>query len=504
MSSESEIISAVKLLKNEGSSYVLLHCNSTYPTPYKDVNLRYLKRLKDIGECTVGYSGHERGYQIPVAAVALGAKIIEKHFTLDRSMEGNDHKVSLLPNEFSDMVHSIRAVEEAISVEGARPRSMSQGEMINRVSLAKSLMINCPLARGQEITRDMIEIRSPGQGLQPDRINELVGRRASRDLATGDFFYPSDLQDQVVVAREYNFSRPWGLPVRYHDYLRLRRLTTPRVIEFHLSYRDLDLNLHEFIQDPDPAELVVHAPELFRGDHILDLCSKDPSHLKRSLAEMQRVIDVTRQLSDYFPRSDCPLIVTNIGGFTDDRRLDAQERKERYRKLADSLAALDADRVEIIPQTMPPFPWHFGGQSIHNLFVDPLEIASFCHMHGVRICLDVSHSKLACNTFGWSLSDFIKTIGPYCAHLHLADAAGNNGEGLQIGDGDIDFRALAKALDQHSPDASFIPEIWQGHENNGEGFWIALERLEVFLSDRLTEYSSKKIVPQAQSQGVMT
>ena len=112
--------------RNEGAGYVLLHCNSTYPTPFKDVNLRYLERLRDLAEAPVGYSGHERGIEVPIAAAALGAVVIEKHITLDRGMEGNDHKVSLLPDEFAQMVQGIRRVEEsraaAVSAASARAK----------------------------------------------------------------------------------------------------------------------------------------------------------------------------------------------------------------------------------------------------------------------------------------------------------------------------------------------------------------------------------------------
>jgi sugar phosphate isomerase/epimerase len=127
---------------------------------------------------------------------------------------------------------------------------------------------------------------------------------------------------------------------------------------------------------------------------------------------------------------------------------------------------------------MPPFPWHFGGQRYHNLFVDPDDIANFCKQHNYRICLDVSHSKLACNQHKLSFKKFMEQVAPYTAHLHIADALGVDGEGLQIGEGDIDFPALGEILTKVAPDASFIPEIWQGHKNEGEGFWIALEKLE--------------------------
>ena len=152
-----------------------------------------------------------------------------------------------------------------------------------------------------------------------------------------------------------------------------------------------------------------------------------------------------------------------------------------YQLRVESLSALDSEGIEIIPQTMPPFPWHFGGQRYHNLFVDPEDIVEFCSQNKYRVCLDVSHSKLACNHHKLSFKEFIEQVGPYVAHLHIADAEGLDGEGLQIGEGDLDFPALAEDLTKTAPQATFIPEIWQGHKNEGEGFWLALERLEKFL-----------------------
>jgi N-acetylneuraminate synthase len=196
---------------------------------------------------------------------------------------------------------------------------------------------------------------------------------------------------------------------------------------------------------------------------------------------MQKVIDITRNLTPFFKKAVCPYIVANVGGFTLDAPLPPSQRQGQYQLLLDSLSVLDTTGVEIIPQTMPPFPWHFGGQRFHNLFVEPMDIAQFCSEHEYQICLDISHSQLACNYYKLSLQKFIKQVGKYTAHLHIADARGLDGEGLQITEGDIIFQELAEWLEKSAPQASFIPEIWQGHKNEGEGFWTALERLENFL-----------------------
>lgn len=476
MSAESEIIDAIALLKRLGATYILLHCNSTYPAPFKDVHLNYMEHLKEIGDCPVGYSGHERGIHVAIAAVAKGAKVIEKHFTLDKTMEGNDHKVSLLPDEFRQMVEGIRQVEQSLGTAGER--HLSQGELMNRETLAKSLIINCDLETGQIITEAMIEVKSPGKGLQPNRKSALIGKQSKRNLKAGDFFYPSDLEIEQVRARTYRFKRPWGVPVRYHDFKEILSKSNPTLLEFHLSYKDLEVDIGQYIDQVYDLDLIVHAPELFAGDHVLDLSSQDNDYRERSVKELQRVINITRQLKPFFKLASCPCIVTNVGGFSSDATLSASSRKQLYETLHKSLSQLDTDGVEIIPQTMPPFPWHFGGQRHHNLFVETQDIVNFCQQYNYRICLDLSHSKLACNHHKISFKEFVEQVGHYTAHLHIADAKDLDGEGLQIGDGEIDFLALAEDLAKTAPTASFIPEIWQGHKNEGEGFWIALERLE--------------------------
>ncbi len=476
MSKEAEIRGSVTLLRRLGAPYALLHCNSTYPTPFKDVNLSYLQRLKELAGSVVGYSGHERGFAVPLAAVALGARIVEKHFTVDRNMEGNDHKVSLLPDEFAEMVRQIRNVEEAMGQAGER--ELTQGELINRENLAKSLVINCDLPQGEVIQRHMIVVKSPGQGLQPNRIDELVGKVAPRDFKAGDFFFETDITPKSAKKLHYRFSRPYGIPARYHDYHALIEGMQIDFVEFHLSYHDLDVKLADYFNGPLPIGYAVHSPELFAGDHILDLAAEDADYLARSIAELKRTVAVASELQKYFPATPKPVLVLNAGGWTTQSFLPIEARAALYERVAKALEQVDLSAVQLAIQTMPPFPWHFGGQSYHNLFIDPHEIAAFCQRTGHHICLDVSHSMMACNYYQWDFNDFLKKVLPHTIHLHVVDAKGVDGEGVQIGHGDVDFSMLRDLLNQYVPSVQFIPEVWQGHKNRGEGFWYALDFLE--------------------------
>jgi N-acetylneuraminate synthase len=475
MSSTDEIKITAEFLSARKADFALLHCNSTYPAPFHDINLKWLHRLREIHPL-VGYSGHERGIAVSLAAVALGAQIVERHFTFDRNMEGPDHAASLNQQEFKMLVHGIREIEQALG-DGV-DRVVSQGEMINRENLSKSVVAACDIKKGSTLESKHLMVRSPGLGLSAQSYSALVGRRANRDMSKEDYFYPSDLLEHRIEAREYKFKRPWGVPVRYHDFAEYESKISPDIYEFHLSYSDMDLNIGDFLTGTYNSSFVVHAPELFSNSRLMDLASPDKNYRQFSIDETQRVVNITRDLKKYFPQAERPMIVANVGGFTMDELLPTVELPNYYARFANSLEALDLDGVELIPQTMAPFPWHFGGQRYQNLFVHAAECVHWCDRLNLRMCFDVSHSKLMCNHFGVDFYEFAQQIAPITGHLHLGDASGVNGEGLQIGDGDLDFRKLAEILDLYCPDASFIPEIWQGHKNSGEGFWIALDRLE--------------------------
>jgi len=479
MSRETEIRETIGLLRGKGTPFALLHCQSTYPAPYKDLNLAYLDRLAEIGQCVVGYSGHERGWHVPVAAVARGAHIIEKHFTVDRSMEGSDHTVSLLPDEFATMVEQIRDIE--VSVGTGAARSVSTGEQMNRVTLAKSLVAARPLSAGTVLDADDVAVKSPGRGLQPNALPLLLGRTLSHDMAAGDFFFAGDLHDDVPTGRPFSFRRPWGLPVRYHDAAGLLAQSNPDFLEFHFSYKDLDIDPGSVFRERLPISYTTHLPDLFAGDFLVDLASPDDQIWERSIAEVQRTIEVTRGLTRWFTLDDDPIMVVTMGGFTKDRHRDADFRARGYARITAALAKLDTSGVRIAAQTLPPYPWLMGGQQFHNLFVDPCDTAEWAGSTGTALCFDASHTKLATNWLGMAFSEAVDLLAPHTIHWHLVDATGVDGEGVQVGEGDIDWPDFCAAVEAQSPGTPFIPEIWQGHVNHGEGFWTALDRLERWL-----------------------
>lgn len=180
MSTLGDIENALTILRSSGTTDVtVLHCNTEYPTPMKDVNLLAMKTIKDAFKVEVGYSDHTLGIEVPIAAVALGATVIEKHFTLDKTMEGPDHKASLEPEELKEMVRCIRNIEQAL---GDGVKRLTESESKNIKIARKSIVAGRDIKKGEIFTEKNLAIKRPGDGISPMRWDEVIGKIAKRDF----------------------------------------------------------------------------------------------------------------------------------------------------------------------------------------------------------------------------------------------------------------------------------------------------------------------------------
>lgn len=183
MANLDEIRDAITVLKDNGISnnnLTILHCNTEYPTPMSDVNLKAMYFLKEEFEVNIGYSDHTLGIEVPIAAVAMGAKVIEKHFTLDKKMKGPDHKASLDPDELKAMVNAIRNVE--IAITGSGKKEVTQSEMKNILIARKSIHLNNFVSAGNSIQANDLIMKRPGTGISPMKIDLIIGKKAAVDL----------------------------------------------------------------------------------------------------------------------------------------------------------------------------------------------------------------------------------------------------------------------------------------------------------------------------------
>jgi sialic acid synthase SpsE/sugar phosphate isomerase/epimerase/CBS domain-containing protein len=479
MSTEEEVRRTLAYLEQCRAEYALFHCVSTYPAAAEEINLRFMERLREWSGRPVGYSGHDTGTAISLAAVAMGARMLERHLTLDRTMRGPDHKASLEPAQFADQVRAVREVELSL---GVAHRWITRGETLNRRVLGKSLVAATDIPANTAIAREMLTSKSPGLGLSPQFVDKLVGRRLARAVARDEMFRHSDIEDAIAGANvsEIEVGAPWGIVARFLDFAPLEAAFVPlgmRFVEFHVSDRDLDAGASGYTGGKKPFGFVVHAPE-YCHDTLIDLCSADEAQRVLSTERIQKTIDLARDLAPLFewdpalfPRG--PKIVMHVGGMSPKPgNYDVKAASER---LLGALRNLDTEGVDLLLENLPPYPWYFGGRWFGHVLCDPQNTVALCQASGLGLCFDTSHAALECAKSDVSLLEFSRSVAPYVRHLHLSDGAGTSGEGLQIGDGSINFVALLPVLLSARP--TVIPEIWMGHHETGQAFRAALERL---------------------------
>ncbi len=194
MAAMEDIEGALKVFTDAGmlkEQLTILHCNTEYPTPMVDVNLNAMQTIKDTFGVEVGYSDHTKGIEVPIAAVALGARVIEKHFTLDKTMEGPDHKASLEPDELVDMITAIRNIELAL---GNGIKQPSPSEQANMIIARKSLHVSKELKKGGILSADHITAKRPGDGISPMEIDRIIGKKVVKDLPVNHKLRASDFE----------------------------------------------------------------------------------------------------------------------------------------------------------------------------------------------------------------------------------------------------------------------------------------------------------------------
>ncbi|MCX6123831.1 MAG: N-acetylneuraminate synthase family protein [Proteobacteria bacterium] len=486
MSHERDIQSTSQLLRTLMVEHAFLHCNSTYPAPPQDINLAYIPRLREITRTVVGYSSHDGNPVIPVGSIAYGASIIEFHITRSHVAKGTDHRASIEIEMLPAFVKDCALMYEASGK--ALPRKPSQGELANRQSLGKSYALAKDRPAGHRLTSSDLILISPGSGFGINEHDNLVGqtlmhavvaRRLLKptDLKRATKSFQADLNKAVAGLRELGYVP--GIPVRYHDVNQMQHVFGMPMLEFHMSDRDLQLDPSAFLHEPlNNVDLIVHAVEQYEDGFILDLSSNDPLILQRSFEEIQRLCNHINSLRSFFRPRDRVPVVLNLGGFTSDGFVDNDEYLRTLERAVSSLEQLAElhSELQLLPQTMPPFPWHQGGRSYHNLLTSNDRVNDFLTATNTDLCFDISHTSLSCAYFGEQIEDHIATMAGRIKHLHLSDAQGTNAEGLEVGEGSINFRSLHEAMHANGQTLYMIPEIWQGHLQGGEKFASSLIR----------------------------
>ena len=499
MSIDSEVRYTVDYLRSMNAQFVLLHCVSSYPVDPQKANLERIKTLAAEYDSLVGYSGHDLGTSLSLVATSFGACIIEKHFTTDRSLPGPDHKVSLLPEELRRLAARLR--EEVANGTGLRVTDVAeknnilQGELLNKHVFRKGIVAAEDISEGDLLTKENLTLKSPGGHTTGQDLSRFLGTIATKDFTKDTPVTLTEESSGSISKTKDSVRAPdwgkWGLVVRYHDFP-IALKSNPEVLEFHLTLQDVSLplpteSLLEHAETLKDCILRVHCCE-YLDDRLFDLCSSSTETRKRSFTMLQRVLDLTRDLSEYFA-SVPPAVVFNIGAMTlqHDTRGVSIDEEELY----SSILSLRTHKVTLLAQNMPPYPWYYGGQWKGHYFLEPEELIRFCKRTGHKLCLDLSHAAMAARYLNLPLSSYLLELKPYVEHIHVSDAQSIEGEGTQIGEGSINFEEVIAIFKDYQ--GSWVPEIWQGHLDENAGAKTAIRTFSSYFSKLAAALPSSQI-----------
>ncbi len=486
MSTHSEIITSVNSFIINNKNLCLLHCQSSYPAPVETINLNYISRLKEIfPKLIVGYSGHELEFYICLTALGAGALVFEKHLTLNKNAKGNDHVVSLYPNEMKELCNMLKNCYASLGTKN--DRDIQPGEKANRISLAKSLIVNKAINKGGKLKKIDLDFTYGGKGLTPNKYKSIINRSLNKSKKKGEVIENCDIEKDRELFKIYKCPIPncsLGIPVRYHDAKILYQEIKPDFLEFHLSYRDIDYPVEKIktlIKEvPSNLPHTFHAPDFYSNDLIFDPLSDNLEIKKKSILEFENFLKHVNKLLENSLISTFEKIpvITSFSCATLKHFYDEEKKKYLYNELSNFLISMGNKfpKFKILPQTLPVNAWYLGGRRIVNIFADPREILNFCENNDFQICLDTAHTIMSSNFYDLKPNKYIEKLLPYSEHVHLVDAKGDSDEGLNFGEGDLDLELIANLISDKGG-ISYIPEIWQGHHNLGEGFKNAIKKL---------------------------
>ena len=461
---EAEIEAAFVRLPEDGWSP--MHCISNYPLSLQNAKLGYISHLHRRWNRDVGYSSHDDHWEACLLAMQLGANVIERHITLNREAEGLDHSSSSTPDEFAKI--AIFAKEIDLLLAGDGPRAPNQGELLNLQNLGRSFFAASDLPIGHLLAQQDLAYRSPKVGLNRLDIDLYLGRPLKQPVAKGESVVRSMFDQKIALPdRVVEFARGnrLSLPVRLHDLESMQTKFPIGAFEFHLSFSEVlsDIEVSSF----DASNLYsIHLPDYINSTQLMDPFSLDPEQRAFSMRILERTVELAERL-----QALTNMKVPVVGSFS----VVHDSRESFFDQHADLLKRYQARGVTIMPQWLPPIAWYFGG-SVHLHAMNDLCDVKLLKHHELSMCLDICHMIMGRNCYGFSAMDLMEELTPLVGHLHLADAAGIDGEGLEFGEGEPENLELFRRAFQF--DSLKVIEVWQGHLNQGAGFRKALLKLE--------------------------
>ena len=442
---------------------IILHCIANYPA---DLGIQNLSKIEKIAEThQSGYSSHDVDYEVCIAAIAMGAAWIERHLTNDKDGIGLDDSSSSTESEITLICKFAKLAEGMIGVPDGPP---NQGEILNMQNLGTGLYLKGNLKPGAILSLDDCVIAGPRKGLSVGEFEKsFKGKKIERDLYAGspitEMSFTAPIKalssEQLAKAKQKKIT----IPVRIHDLEIMRKNIGTGSYEFHLSYEEVLSDDIDRVKDICKAEenYSIHLPDYIPGNRIFDPLSIDGEINQLSRKVLQR----TERLSDSLEQLT-GFSVPIVGSFS-------QRNTMRHEEFFERLVAevIVSSKQSIYPQWLPVNAWYFGGTVKLDVFNNEKYI-QMIEKHNIKICLDLCHVVLSANSNGANYTDWLARLMPYSGHLHVADAIGEDGEGLPLGTGlPLDYVEILKNKDMK------VIEVWQGHFDEGYKFKQAVKYL---------------------------
>jgi N-acetylneuraminate synthase len=449
----------------EGDNWVALHCVSNYPVSLHNSKLGYLRHMAKKWPRPFGYSSHDDNWEVCLLAMAMGARVIERHITFDKQAQGLDHSTSSTPDDFKKI--ALFAENMQLILSGNGPRVPNQGELLNLQNLGRSYYAKDTIKPGGIFALDNLVFRAPRVGLGKAEMEEFIGRSPVVTVEAGTVLSRSVFEQRTEVpeaAIEYARSKKIGIPVRLHDLASIEKKFPVGTYEFHLSFGEV-LGALNACQFNTSHQYSIHLPDYINSTQLMDPFSLERQQAHDSHHILQRTVDFAKALQERSGRR-----VPIVGSFS----VVHSDLSQFYEQYTSLLLGYQDQGVSILPQWLPPIAWYFGGSvKLHAL--NQKQDAEYIQKHRLPICMDVCHLFMGDSLYKFGAQSIVEKVRPYISHVHIADAKGIDGEGMHFGEGDSVNLPVIKSVIEI--DCMKIIEVWQGHLDEGAGFAKALKAL---------------------------
>jgi len=446
-----------------------LHCISNYPVLLGNQQMRFIKTLRERTDAPIGYSTHDQDWEVCLVAAANGATVFERHLTMDKQGRGIDDSSSSDPEEFRRLCKLLNAYD---AVQGNGRREINQGERINMQNLGSSLYASRDIAPGEALTPDNTVVKAPRKGLTLGEVKRRgeteVKRAVSAGTAISGLHFTeakAPLEPELVAFCD---AKQLSIPLRLHDAKVLQTRFPIRNNELHLSYEEVGAFGRDMAEGLSKLDLSrhysIHIPDYIDSKTLIDPLSDDDRVRDGSLRVIGTCVDLALELER---RTGAAVPI--VGSFS---RLRPEGKRETYLRLKEVLDEVGLARgAPIYPQWLPRIAWYFGGADVLDMFCgeDDIDIVQDI---GMNLCLDLSHLILSANYSKADWRRWCDRLMPLARHIHIADAVGIDGEGIEFGQGDLGDPAAYLEGPQRK-----VLEVWQGHLSEGDGFDNAIRQL---------------------------